>query len=150
MELLLVRHGRAGEGATDDSRRLTTTGKTQACSVGEFLQTIHWTGTDVWHSSKARARETAECILESSGLRLVLLERSGLRPEDDVVSCATDIEEIENDLIIVGHNPFMDTIGGYLTQGDLHKSARFFSTGSALHLKKKGSGKWETLGFFPP
>jgi phosphohistidine phosphatase len=150
VELLLVRHGQAGAAATDDARTLTERGQSQARTVGELLQTIHWAGTEVWHSPKARAKETAEKMLGASGLSLELKERSGLRPEDNVVECAADIETVKNDLIIVGHNPFMDAMGDYLTPGDVHKSTYFFSTGSSLHLKKNGAGDWETLGFYTP
>jgi len=148
MDLLLVRHGQAAEAATDDARKLTSLGVRQAETVGGLLNTLQWSGSEVWHSTKVRARETAENMAKSSGLSLNLQERSGLRPEDDVIECATAFEGITTNLIVVGHNPFMDGLGGYLSTGDRFHVEHFFSTGSALHLKRVHAGEWKVEGFY--
>jgi phosphohistidine phosphatase len=149
MRVVLMRHGEAGNAASDDARHLTETGVAQAESQGRMLRKLDWTGTEVWHSRKVRAAETARHLAEAAGLAAAFHEQPGLLPEDDVTHIATLLEQESKDLIVVGHLPYMSYLASHLATGNALSSMWHFGTGAMLVLSRMGRGAWEVAGFYP-
>ncbi|PCJ65382.1 MAG: phosphohistidine phosphatase SixA [Candidatus Hydrogenedentota bacterium] len=149
MRVVLMRHGEAEHGRGDDARRLTANGVAQAESQGRMLKKLGWTGTEVWHSRKVRAEETARHLAEAAGLAAVFHEQSGLLPEDDVEDIASLLNEQVEDVIVVGHLPYMSYMASHLAAGNASSSMWQFGTGAMLVLSRMGRGAWEVEGFYP-
>lgn len=130
MKIFLVRHGHAVPASFDPARPLSENGEQEVRAAAKKLMTnfgqqnIAKESWRIWHSKKLRAKQTAAIIGEVIGLNTV--EKDGLLPEDDVQwlgellmkngqqSCE-DIIVTENDnLIIVGHMPFLGVLASQL------------------------------------
>lgn len=109
IELCLLRHAHAGDGATwvgdDDVRPLTEKGRRQAERLGRLLAAAGYLPDAVLTSPLARARETAEIVADIVGLRTRLERRLG-----EMVDLPT-LEWILADAgsprrpLLVGHDP---------------------------------------------
>ncbi|MGZ4609511.1 MAG: SixA phosphatase family protein [Actinomycetes bacterium] len=128
--LVLVRHAKAvkSPGGSDRDRPLTDGGRTDAGTVGGWLDWRMQLIDAIWSSSATRARQTAEELR----VRLTDPPETVLRddlyeagPDDllDVIRSAGD--EIRT-LVVVGHNPTIEELSARLTGDD-----RGFKTGAA-------------------
>ncbi|MFA5617585.1 MAG: histidine phosphatase family protein, partial [Syntrophorhabdaceae bacterium] len=78
MFLYLVRHGEARQESEDSERGLTDDGMKSARRMGEFLAFMGTELDTVIHSTKKRARETAQAISESLRPKKEMREENGL------------------------------------------------------------------------
>jgi len=131
MQLFLLRHADAEAAWPDADRRLTTYGKNtldQLCdtvSAKAFKQLAH-----IWHSPYVRATETALHLKQGLGLQPELEVKDGLTPEDKALECVGAINELRGALLIVGHNPHLTVLAGYLLCEN--------SCPDLLHIQKAG------------
>lgn len=77
MQLILVRHGKpeTGTSSTPADPRLTALGRQQAVLAGDFLAT--GTISAIAHSGMVRARDTAQPLIERTGIEPLVIERLG-------------------------------------------------------------------------
>jgi phosphohistidine phosphatase len=124
--LVLLRHARAGDAATDRDRPLTEHGQQQAAAVGEWLARAGVVPDRVLVSPAVRTRQT----WERAG---AALDRA---PEPDVEVRIYDntvegllevLHESDEDVrtvVLVGHNPAVGTLAHVLDDGDGREAAR--------------------------
>jgi phosphohistidine phosphatase len=136
--LYLVRHGEASNESSggDDARPLSSRGVRQIESLADQARLRGVKPARVLHSGKLRARQTAEIIAAAVGPREVRAI-SGLQPEDDPSSAAELAALSDEDIMLVGHMPFMGVLSGVLLGGD----GLTFSTGTMVCLVR--SSKWK-------
>jgi phosphohistidine phosphatase len=103
-----LRHGKAVRDHEDRTRPLTDRGERQSRWLGEAMRAEGFRVDRVLHSEKLRARQTAALFAERAlpGLGLEMVE--GLLPEDDVDPWVERFEAGDEDVLLVGHNPFME------------------------------------------
>lgn len=148
MTVYLVRHGKAEDGPVDTQRRLADRGRKAVRKLAERLESAGVHVDRIEHSGLVRARETAEILQESLGGEI--LEVSGLRPEDDVEPVANRLDDMaEDDVMLVGHNPFMEELASYLLVDDADTGLLHFRTGAVACLSHDGSG-WVLEWFLHP
>ena len=83
MRVYLVRHGDAEKKAVHPERPLTAKGRSDVEKVAKFAgPRIRDLGA-IWHSTKTRARESAEILAKHVRSRDGLIERRDLSPGDD-------------------------------------------------------------------
>lgn len=120
-EIILLRHAQADSlvpGEVDSERGLTLHGDVEADAVGEWLKS-HAANIDVVLCSPARrAQQTAERVLSALGSDIMLLSEKRIynaTPGDliDVLSLHEKIERV----LLVGHNPGLETLAALLTTG---------------------------------
>ena len=137
MKLLIIRHGLAGdsdtweaEGRDDRLRPLTSEGKKQMRRVTARLAILVRDLPVVATSPLTRAVQTAEIVAAEYGCEIVPLE--ALAPDHDPEDAVGWLREQEPDLTVglVGHEPHLSTLVGYLLTG---KRASF------VDLKKGGA-----------
>ncbi len=142
MSLYLVQHGKSVPKEIDPESPLSEEGKTAvrriAKAAGEYRIRI----SQIVHSGKIRARQTAEIISTyikpESGVR----ESTGLNPNDDVRSIASTIKGKDN-IMLVGHLPFMERIASYLITGNTDHIVVKFQNGGIVCLDEDTEkGTW--------
>ena len=126
----------------DPERGLTESGMKDARRVGEFLSFMGTELDTVIHSTKKRARETAQAITESLKPKKEMREENGLAPNDDPMAWVARINEMDEDTAIVGHLPFLDRLLGLLVLGDADRRIMDFKPVSTVCLKPAGDGRW--------
>lgn len=85
----------------------------------------------ILHSGKKRARQTAEIFASALGPEKGVGERSGINPMDDVAVVAGALLNKEN-LMLVGHLPFMERLASYLITGSPGKRVIKFQNGGVV------------------
>jgi phosphohistidine phosphatase len=137
VKLLIIRHGPAGDGAAweaeghdDRLRPLTPQGKKQMRRAAAGLATLVEEIAVLATSPLVRAVQTAEIVAAEYGCEVVPVE--ALAPGHDPEEAVGWFREQEPDLTVglVGHEPHLSTLVGYLLTG---KRASF------LDLKKGGA-----------
>jgi phosphohistidine phosphatase len=135
MELYLIRHGLAGESGSytnDADRPLTEDGKKKTRQVAKRLVDLGLSFDLILTSPFARARQTAEVLLEV-GLSKTLEEASYLAPNGDITTWVNWLtawnQDEKSTLALVGHEPNLSTWAEILVRGDAK---------GAIELKKAG------------
>lgn len=150
MKVYLVRHGSATSSSDDTRRPLSEPGRCEAEKLAGFLAKAGVTVQETWHSSKVRARETAEILVARGGLEGLLKERSGLFPEDPVGPVADELSAVEGDVCVVGHLPFMGHLAAELTSSGSARTEFIFSTCTMLCLERDKRGAWAVRWLVSP
>jgi len=159
VRLYLVRHGEAQSKAADPERRLSPQGRADAKAVAALLEPLGLRVEAVWHSPKARARQTAEILAEALDVAAAtgtaggagrLIERDGLAPNDDVLPVADDLERRDGDLMIVGHMPFVGRLASLLAAGDEAADVAGFRTVAVCCLDRDDAGTWRIAWVVSP
>ncbi len=144
MKLYLVRHGEPQPKEKDPERRLTERGRLDVATIGRFLEQNGLFIPEIWHSEKARVRETAEIIAQAGGTSR-LLEKSGLAPLDPVIPVRGDIIDRDEDLLLVGHLPFLSRLANLLLGCPDELQIFRFEPGEIVGLERNGEGCWQVL-----
>ncbi len=147
MELYLVRHGEAVPKEHDLLRPLSEAGVARVRRVARFLsaaQAIVVRG--VWHSTKLRARQTAEIFSEALASKVPLTEIEQLEPLADVAAVADEVARANNNLMLVGHLPHLNRLASVLVASDADLEVFDFSEGAVLCLKRLGGRGPSSLG----
>ena len=144
MKVYLVQHGIPKHEEEDPRRPLSSQGIEEVKRVAEHLSRAGIRVTDIYHSGKLRARETAEILAE----RLMpegLNEAEGLKPLDDPALWAERIEKASTDIMLVGHLPHLQKLSSLLITGDQEKRVIAFRQGGVVCLEIDTEGwaiKW--------
>ena len=150
MRLYLVHHGEAVPAEEDPRRPLTPRGRADARKVATFaVQRAGARVARVIHSDKLRARQTAEAWIEElPEVHLVVDER--LNPSSDPLALADDIVRAEDDLLLVGHLPFLRQLVAYLVAGDANRPVLTYPGGGAVCLERSADGAWSIVWTIAP
>ncbi len=148
MRLYLVRHGEA-EFGTDDPG-LSVRGVEQAVKSAAFAGENGVRPARIIHSPKRRAKETAEELAKVLCPRGGLSEKGGLSPNDDPTEWSDIIEHETDDLMLVGHMPYMPSLASLLLTGDMNKGVMDFENAAILSLVRRGHGRWVIEWFVSP
>jgi len=140
MKLYLVQHGEAKSEAEDPERSLTIRGEEETRKVSGAAKRLDIRPSRIYHSGKKRAEETAGII--AAALDLSVQAGKGLNPNDDVRPWVERISGEGEDLMIVGHLPFLEKLASFLVCGDEGARAVMFRYSAIVCLEKKESGRW--------
>ena len=149
MRLYLVRHGEAISDEIDDKRPLSERGIEEVKKVTRFLQESCAEVDAIYHSTKLRARQTAEILREGLQFKKSLIEKAGLTPNDPVRFIANFVDEQKGEVMIVGHMPFMGALVSLLVTGEDNKNLVRFPTGGVTILKRE-DGAWSISSVINP
>jgi phosphohistidine phosphatase len=143
MELYLIQHGEAKTEKEDPERSLTEMGEEEVKRVSKMAEKLNIRPLRVYHSGKKRARQTAEII--AGGLKISapsVQAVQDLNPNDDVKPWAERISQATEDLMIVGHLPFLDKLASLLISGNENARVLLFRYSAIVCLEKKEDRGW--------
>ena len=130
MYLYLVRHGEAKPKEQDPERPLTERGSETVRRVAALMGGMRLSVGGIHHSTKLRARQTAEILAAGSGAVVPVTQVPNLEPQADVDELAESLSAATTDLMLVGHLPHLDRLASRLVSGDAGvKSSRSPSAG---------------------
>ena len=117
MALYMVQHGKSLPKAEDPEKGLSADGKMETERIADVAGGYQVRVSRILHSGKKRARETAEILT----LRLSPTDGSepcdGMNPLDDVRAFADGLE-LDKNIMLVGHLPFLERLIGLLVCGN--------------------------------
>ena len=142
MKLYLMRHGEALSPQKDPEKGLTDRGKYNVELVAKHLDIQGVSFSQIFHSNKKRARETAEIMgkIIAPNVKLTLHEK--ITPNDDPHLIFSEINTWEEDTLIASHLPFVPNLMTLLTEKDAYMTAITFETATVICLEKENSYKW--------
>ena len=142
MFLYLVRHGEAKSVEEDPLQGLSAKGLQDIENVAVQVEKRGITIERIFHSGKKRAFQTAQIFSRHLVLGREISEAEGLAPLDDPGPWITRISAMHEDIMVVGHLPFLAKLSAMLLSGDKEKNSIDFKTGSIACLKKSEDGSW--------
>jgi len=141
MDLFLVRHGQAKSEAEDPARSLSPAGEEASERVAKWLRGLGVKVTEIRHSGKKRAEQTASVFARYLSPARGLVAASGLNPMDDFRLVADELGEYRGSLMIVGHLPFLGRLAGLLVAGDPECEVVHFQNAGVVCLGEY-EGRW--------
>jgi len=109
MKLYCIRHGQAESSVLDNKRQLTDMGQKEIHAMGKFLAAQKISITDLLHSPKLRAQETAE-ILMSYVHPKTMKATAVLSHEACANTLADHVREWKQPTLLVTHMPLIASI----------------------------------------
>ncbi len=116
MALFLVQHGLSTPKDIDPEKGLSDFGREETNRIAQVAKGYKIPVQKIVHSGKKRAEQTAGIFHETLALDIPMKKISGIKPMDDAQSFAATIKPKEN-LMVIGHMPFMERLVSFLTTG---------------------------------
>jgi len=151
MKLYLIQHGEAKSEAEDPERSLAARGEKEVISVSRVASGLNINPSQIYHSGKLRAKQTAEMIARALKIPdLPVQPVQGLNPSDDVRPWAERISKEKEDLMIVGHLPFLEKLTSFLLCGNENARLVLFRYGAIVCLDQKEDKGWAVRWILTP
>ncbi|MFQ5431638.1 MAG: phosphohistidine phosphatase SixA [Nitrospinota bacterium] len=150
MKLYLVRHGEALSKDVDAERGLSDSGRRDVECVASNLEKGGVFISQVLHSGKKRARQTAEILASRIAKNIDVLAAEGLNPNDPVEHHVYEARGYRQDTMLVGHLPYMDLLASRLVAGNEDMVSFNFRAGAVLCLERDTNGKWSVAWMLNP
>ncbi len=149
MALYLVQHGKSFSKEQDPEQGLTPEGEAEVRRIAEVARNYRVSVSLIRHSGKKRARQTAEIFAVALDPPQGVQEMAGLNPLDDVTLIASQLVPAQN-LMLVGHLPFMERLAGYLITKHTDVRVIKFQNGGIVCLDRDSEGgpwfiKWSLM-----
>ena len=135
MALFLVQHGKSLSKDVDPDQGLSKEGITEVERIAAVARKYSINVSQINHSIKTRARQTAEIFASALKPPDGIHEKSGLKPLDDVTVIADNLENKDN-IMLIGHLPFMERLTAYLITGSFEKTVFKFQNSGIVYLDK--------------
>jgi phosphohistidine phosphatase len=133
MALYLVQHGKSLSKEEDPERGLSREGVSEVEQVAANAVRQNFQVSHIVQSGKKRALQTAEIFAKALKPIQGVSESDGLAPLDDVSLFAAAVNPADN-LMAVGHLPFMERLVSYLITGSIDKPVIKFQNGGIVCL----------------
>ena len=143
MKVYIVRHGRAASSDVDPQRGLTQGGRAEVEKVAKYLKSRNLSVDCIWHSGKARAEQTAEILAEAITVKEGVAAHPGLSPNDRVEPIRNEIVSAGQDVMIVGHLPFVGVLTSLLLTGAKSDWLIDFKEATTACLEKSSNDHWQ-------
>ncbi len=141
MFLYLVQHAEAKKKEEDPLRGLTDKGREDVGKVAAYAGKLDLHVNQIVHSAKPRAQQTAKILAEQLKPEKGIDQADNLLPMDDPGPWAMRIAGMKDDIMLVGHLPYMARLAGLLLCQDTEKAVVDFKMGGIVCLKRTDS-RW--------
>jgi phosphohistidine phosphatase len=142
MRLYVVQHGEAVPEEVDPARPLSLGGQGDVARMAAFLAAAGTRAARVMHSGKRRAEQTAEMLAAAVAPATAPSARAGLNPNDPTDGVAHEAAAWSEDVMLVGHLPFMARLASRLVAGREDAGVAAFQPGSVLCLERTDQQRW--------
>jgi phosphohistidine phosphatase len=150
MFVYLVQHADAKSEKEDPSRSLSEKGMHDIKKVASYASKCNLNIHTIFHSSKLRAKQTAEVLSEHLKPAVGVTEADGLTPLDDPDIWARRLKDIPDDVILVGHLPHLDKISSLLLCSDKDKNVISFKMAGIVCLQRNNAGSYTLQWMLTP
>jgi len=153
MRLFLLRHADATHGFPDADRALSTKGVKQMQALAHSIKPKAITEIkSIWHSPLLRAKQTAALFAENFDLNCTVSEREELVPGGSIESLACELETLNEDTLLVGHNPHMEALTSFLLKRNSHPAMITFKKAGIVCLEycSHPDQSWILQWYAPP
>ena len=150
MKLYLVQHAEAFTKEEYADRPLTEKGCIDAQKIADHIKHLQLSIEIIWHSGKTRAMQTAKIFHAAVQTMKPLQVRKGLSPNDDPAAILDDIDAMKNDLMIVGHLPFLSRLAGLLLSGRADNEPIAFQKAGIVCLGRSEQNTWQLCWMLTP
>jgi len=143
MALYLVQHGKSQPKEVDPDQGLSEEGIAETVRIAEVAAGYRVAVKSIGHSSKVRARQTAEIFAAALSPPNGVNQIEGIKPLDDVRAIVSELEPAAN-LMLVGHLPFMARLTSCLITGHIEPAVfRFQNSGIVCLDRQAQEGNWQ-------
>jgi phosphohistidine phosphatase len=142
MRLYLVRHGDAVTAEQDIQRPLSHKGQDEVSTMAKFLQANNISVDQIYHSGKLRAEQTAIALAAGKVTGVPVAILPGMLPDDPVSPVAISCNGWKQDVILVGHLPFMAKLVSELVLDRTDMQLVDFQTSAILCLERIAIFHW--------
>ncbi|MGE5172682.1 MAG: phosphohistidine phosphatase SixA [Betaproteobacteria bacterium] len=142
MFLYLVQHGEARKEEEDPARGLTEKGIDDVTKVAADAGNTIMRVSRIFHSGKTRAMQTAKILADHLKPEKDISQTDDLAPMDDPEVWARRLAGMNEDIMLVGHLPYMAKLSGILLCGEKEKTFIDFKMGGIVCLKRFEDGRW--------
>ncbi|MBS1113243.1 MAG: phosphohistidine phosphatase, SixA [Nitrospirae bacterium] len=150
MFLYLVRHADAKNEEEDPVRALSEKGIQDITRIASYIWQLNLKVLGIFHSSKLRAKQTAEILFEYLKPLKGLSEVDGLSPLDNPDVWAARLRGIHEDAVLVGHLPHLARLASLLLCGSSEKNIVTFRTAGVICLERDDAGAWSLQWMLNP
>ena len=150
MKLYLVQHAKAASKQVGPERPLTEEGHQDIKKIAAFIKPLNLCVDYLWHSGKKRASQTAEILAKVVKINEALTARDNLGPIDDVTLLADELMSAQQDVMIVGHLPFLDKLASLLLAGSESSNTIAFKQGGIVCLERREKNQWQVDWMITP
>lgn len=157
MDLYLVQHGQALSAEQDPQRPLSEEGRATATKIADCLaasgvRLIDPPLTEIRHSGKLRAQQTAEVFAQALCPNVTPKASSGMNPNDDPRKICAELaarRDARGALLLVGHLPHLSRLAGLLLTEDAEKEPIRFVNAGILKISSAKDG-WSVEWYITP
>jgi phosphohistidine phosphatase len=143
MKLYLVQHAKAAPKQLDPERPLTEEGYSEIRNVAEFIKPLSLKVDYLWHSPKKRTIQTADVLAEVVTISKDRTAREGLGPNDNVIILTAELASTTNDIMIIGHLPFLSKLTSLLLTGSESTDIIDFKNAGIVCLYRSEENCWQ-------
>ena len=148
MNLYILQHGEAVAKEIDPERPLSEHGNRDIRILALHMQNMDVQLGNVFHSGKLRAEQSARLIAETLSPEILPVQTEGLNPNDDPTVIIGDIEQMNENILIASHMPFVSRLCSTLLTGTIE--AEFASVPGTLFCLEKADDKWRLAYMLRP
>lgn len=142
MQLYLVQHGASKSESEDPQRGLTDEGRRVVEHMAQYLAAAGVAPDRIEHSEKLRAHQTAEILAAALHPREGTKQVSGIGPNDDIQPVRERLQTEANNLMLVGHLPYLSRLVATLLGLEGDRTVVEFRMGGIVRLDRNESGQW--------
>jgi phosphohistidine phosphatase len=135
MAIFLVQHGKSLPKDVDPDQGLSDEGIAETERIANVAKNYGVNVRIIKHSVKNRARHTAEIFAAAIKPDGEIQEVIGIKAMDDVAAVAQNLDPAE-DVMLVGHLPFMERMTSYLITGSIETPVFKFQNSGIVCLDK--------------
>ena len=135
MALYLIQHGKSLPKDQDPDQGLSAEGIAETERIANLAKDYGVSISQIRHSVKTRARQTAEIFANALNPKQGIEEIGGIKPMDEVAEFAAGIDAAE-DVMLVGHLPFMERLTAFLITGSIDRPVFKFQNSGIVRLDK--------------
>ncbi|MFC1739219.1 phosphohistidine phosphatase SixA [Planctomycetota bacterium] len=111
--------------------------------MAKFIKPVSLSVGYIWHSPKKRSVQTAQLLGEAIKVQNRMLERQGISPNDDVGKLASEISSAEQEIMLVGHLPFLSKLASKLLCGSESANTISFKNAGIVCLERTEVENWQ-------
>ncbi len=150
MHIYLVQHGASKSEAEDPQRGLTDEGRRVVEQMADYLAGSGISVDRIKYSDKLRARQTAEILTAGLHPQNGTQQVSGMAPNDDISPMRIQLGSEAENVMLVGHLPYLSRLLSSLLLVDENRPIVEFSMGGVICLEHVKNGEFKILWALTP